>query len=78
LPRDFWFHDLRQYRASVLIVSGADVRGVRARLRQASANPTLDIYDHLWPDSSESTRAAIDAVRPNVRSRCWADAADSR
>lgn len=35
---------------------------VQARLRHASAKTTLDTYAHLWPDSDESTRAAIDAV----------------
>ncbi len=46
----------------LLIASGADVKVVQARLRHASAKTTLDTYGHLWPDSDESTRAAIDAV----------------
>ncbi|WP_433357420.1 IS701 family transposase [Microtetraspora malaysiensis] len=58
----FRFHDLRHYLASLLIASGADVKIVQARLRHASAKTTLDTYGHLWPDSDESTRAAIDAV----------------
>ncbi len=62
LPTDFRFHDLRHYLASMLIASGADVKVVQARLRHASAKTTLDTYSHLWPDSDESTRAAIDAV----------------
>lgn len=62
LPPDFRFHDLRHYLASMLIASGADVKVVQARLRHASAKTTLDTYAHLWPDSDESTRAAIDAV----------------
>lgn len=62
LPPDFRFHDLRHYLASVLIASGADVKVVQARLRHVSAKTTLDTYAHLWPDSDESTRAAIDAV----------------
>jgi hypothetical protein len=34
-----------------------------------SAQTTIDIYWHLWPDSDERTRTAIDAVfdRPLVR-----------
>ena len=28
----------------------------------ASAKTTLDTYGHLWPDSDDRTRAAIDAV----------------
>ncbi len=35
---------------------------VQARLRHASAKTTLDTYSHLWPDSDDSTRAAIEAV----------------
>jgi hypothetical protein len=31
-------------------------------LRHASAKATLDTYGHLWPDSDESTREAVDAV----------------
>jgi integrase len=62
LPDGFRYHDLRHYLASLLIASGADVKVVQARLRHASAKTTLDCYGHLWPDSDESTRAAIDAV----------------
>lgn len=62
LPDAFRFHDLRHYLASLLIASGADVKVVQARLRHASAKTTLDTYSHLWPDSDESTRTAVDAV----------------
>lgn len=62
LPEGFRFHDLRHYFASLLIASGSDVKIVQARLRHASAKTTLDTYSHLWPDSDDSTRAAVDAV----------------
>jgi integrase len=62
LPEGFRFHDLRHYYASLLIASGADVKVVQARLRHASAKTTLDCYSHLWPDSDDSTRAAVDKV----------------
>lgn len=62
LSPNFRFHDLRHYFASLLIASGGDVKVVQARLRHASAKTTLDTYGHLWPDSDDSTRAAIDAV----------------
>jgi integrase len=62
LPPGFRFHDLRHYYASLLISSGADVKVVQARLRHASAKTTLDTYAHLWPDSDDSTRAAVDKV----------------
>jgi len=62
LPADFRYHDLRHYFASLLIASGGDVKVVQARLRHASAKTTLDTYGHLWPDSDDSTRAAVEAV----------------
>lgn len=48
--------------ASLLTTSGADVKVVQAQLRHASAVMTLDTYGHLWPDSDESTRAAVAAL----------------
>ena len=62
LPAGFRFHDLRHYFASMLIASGSDVKVAQARLRHASAKTTLDTYGHLWPDSDDSTRAAVAAV----------------
>jgi len=38
------------------------VKVVQARLRHASAKTTLDTYGHLWPDSDETTRAAVSGV----------------
>jgi hypothetical protein len=31
-------------------------------MRHASVKTTLDTCSHLWPDSDDSTRAAIEAV----------------
>jgi integrase len=62
LPAGFRYHDLRHFYASMLIASGADVKVVQARMRHASAKTTLDCYGHLWPDSDDSTRTAVDAV----------------
>lgn len=62
LPAGFRFHDLRHYFASLLIASGADVKVVQTRLRHASATTTLNTYTHLWPDTEESTRAAVGSV----------------
>ena len=62
LPEGFRFHDLRHFYASLLIASGADVKVVQHRLRHASAKTTLDTYGHLWPDSDESTRTAVERV----------------
>lgn len=56
------FHSLRHYYASLLIRHGESVKTVQARLGHASATETLDTYAHLWPDSDDRTREAIDAV----------------
>ncbi|MEQ6901775.1 tyrosine-type recombinase/integrase [Nocardioides sp. YIM 152588] len=55
-------HALRHYYASLLIRYGESVKTVQARLGHASAAETLDTYSHLWPDSEERTREAIDSV----------------
>jgi integrase len=62
LPEGLRFHDLRHYFASLLISSGCDVKIVQARLRHSSPMTTLNTYSHLWPDSDETTRAAISAA----------------
>jgi integrase len=62
LPEGFRFHDLRHFYASMLIAGGSSVKVVQHRLRHSSAKTTLDTYSHLWPDSDESTRAAVERV----------------
>jgi integrase len=62
LPEDIGFHELRHYYASLLIAHGESVKVVQARLGHKSALETLDTYGHLWPDSEDSTRAAVDLV----------------
>jgi integrase len=64
--RDVTPHDLRHFYASVLIAKGADVKLVQARMGHESAQTTLDDYGHLWPDSDERTRTAIDAAFDKV------------
>ncbi len=56
------FHHLRHYYASLLIQAGESVKVVQARLGHATAAETLDTYSHLWPDSEDRTRQAIDGV----------------
>ena len=56
------FHDLRHYYASLLIRHGESVKAVQRRLGHKSAVETLDTYSHLWPDSEDRTREAVDAV----------------
>lgn len=56
------FHELRHFYASLLIRFGESVKVVQERLGHASAAETLDTYSHLWPDSEDRTRAAVDDV----------------
>jgi len=56
------FHSLRHYYASLLIRHGESVKTVQARLGHASAVETLNVYSHLWPDSEDRTRDAVDLV----------------
>lgn len=55
-------HALRHYYASLLIRYGESVKTVQARLGHKSASETLDTYGHLWADSDDRTRDAIDTV----------------
>lgn len=61
-PGGTGFHELRHYYASLLIRHGESVKVVQARLGHASASETLDTYSHLWPDSEDRTREAVDGV----------------
>ncbi len=56
------FHDLRHYYASLLIRHGESFKTVQARLGYANAAETLDTDSHLWPDSDDRTREALDLV----------------
>jgi len=56
------FHALRHYYASLLIRHGESVTAVQSRLGHKTAKETLDTYAHLWPDSEDRTRAAVDSV----------------
>jgi integrase len=55
-------HGLRHFYASLLIRHGESVKTVQGRLGHASAAETLDTYSHLWPNSDDRTRAAVDSV----------------
>ena len=63
--KGFVFHGLRHYYASLLIRHGASVKVVQERLGHKSATETLDTYSHLWPDSDDLTREAVDEVLGN-------------
>ena len=70
-PKRIGMHELRHYYASLLIRHGESVKTVQRRLGHATAAETLDTYSHLWPDSDDRTREAIDAVlSPGVPQAC--------
>jgi len=69
IGREARFHDLRHYYASLLIRHGESVKVVQARLGHASASETLDTYAHLWPDSEDRTRQAVDVVLSATQGR---------
>lgn len=58
-------HALRHYYASLLIRYGESVKTVQARLGHKSATETLDTYGHMWADSDDRTREAVDSVLGN-------------
>lgn len=62
LPEGTGFHATRHFYASLLIQHGESVKVVQNRLGHASAMETLDTYGHLWPDSEDATREAVDSV----------------
>ena len=55
-------HTLRHFYASALIAHGESVKVVQRRLGHSSAAVTLDTYAHLWPDSDDRTREAVEAA----------------
>src|SRR5215210_4895686 len=75
LPQAVTFHALRHFYASLLIRHGESIKTVQARLGHASAAETLDTYSHLWPDSDDRTRAAVDSVLGRVADSLRTDAA---
>jgi integrase len=55
-------HALRHYYASLLIRHGESVKVVQTRLGHSSADETLNVYAHMWADSDDRTRDAVDSV----------------
>lgn len=66
-PASTRLHDLRHYYASLLIRHGASVKVVQARLGHGSGKETLDTYSHMWPDSDDLTRDAVDDIFGRAR-----------
>jgi len=78
LPPGTRFHDLRHFYASALIGAGLHPKAIQARLGHATIAETMDTYGHLFPDSEEHGRGALDtllggAAVPSVRHAAGAD-----
>ena len=69
IPTGSGFHLLRHFYASVLIQEGESVKVIQDRLGHTSAQMTLDIYGHLWPENDDRTRAAVDSVLGAIGAR---------
>ncbi|WP_250404763.1 hypothetical protein [Streptomyces cellostaticus] len=52
--------DGESHHAGLLIKHGESVKAASERLGHTNAAMTLNIHTHLWPDSEERTRAAVD------------------
>jgi integrase len=68
-PTGAGFHALRHYYASLLIHHDENIKTIQTRLGHGSARETLDTYAHLWPDSEDRTRAALDEALGSVACR---------
>ncbi|MFF4650533.1 tyrosine-type recombinase/integrase [Streptomyces sp. NPDC001380] len=62
LPEGTRFHDLRHFYASTLIAAGLHPKTIQARLGHSTITETMDTYGHLFPDSEEHGRGALDSA----------------
>jgi integrase-like protein len=60
LPTGTRFHDLRHFYASTLIAANLNPKVIQARLGHATIAETVDTYGHLFPDSEDLGRTAVD------------------
>lgn len=61
-PQGSGLHSLRHFFASALIRHGESAKVVQRRLGHASPTVTWQTYVHLWPDSDDRTRAAVESA----------------
>jgi len=66
LPKGTRFHDLRHFYASTLIAANLNPKVIQVRLGHATIAETMDTYGHLFPESEELGRGAIDAILSSV------------
>jgi integrase len=62
LPPGTRYYDLRHFYASALIAANLNPKVIQARLGHASITETMDTYGHLFPDSEDLGRGAVEAA----------------
>jgi integrase len=62
LPAGTRFHDLRHFYASALIAANLNPKIIQARLGHATLAETMETYGHLFADTEDLGRTAIDQV----------------
>jgi integrase len=75
-PARTGLHCCRHLYASALIRFGESVKTVQHLLGHSSPAITLNVYAHLWPDSDDRARQAIEAAFADVPSMCPAAAGE--
>lgn len=70
LPPRTGLHICRHTYASALIRFGESVKTVQKLMGHASPTITMNTYLHLWPDSDDRARQAVDAMFADVPSMC--------
>lgn len=58
---------------AMLIAAGESVKVVSERLGHTNAAMTLNVYSHLFPESEEQTRAAVDRALGALAGGCAPD-----
>ena len=51
---------MRHFYASALIAANLNPKVIQARLGHATIAETMDVYGHLFPDSEDLGRGAVD------------------
>jgi integrase len=78
IPLGDGFHQLRHFYASALIRAGESVKVVQKRLGHTSAQMTLDVYGHLWPEDDQATRTAMGTILgQRVSQLCHAEGSEN-
>jgi integrase len=69
-PAGSGLHSCRHLYASALIRFGESVKTVQHLMGHSSPTVTLEVYAHLWPDSDDRARQAVESAWADVPSVC--------